>query len=952
MSLIKAYYISRASGEAGYSYDGNDFTPIAAVPPEMDGGNGCVGVDPNNGNKVFFATTGSGVSGPIIRVSDDNGNTLQIPGGDWYTFDIVINSGVGARIIVLDSNISYIYGTAGLYKSIDGGLNYNIVNTDFASLYSSSIGFVKMHMSDEQNGLLGISNPGITPAPYVKLFRTSDGGVSWTLITGFDSLISQDQICGVHLSADGTKMIVVGKEKIYRSTDSGSTWSVVLGFSSINTAIYGAAFDPINDQVMYALGGNNSVYKTSDSGASWTLQSSDSSLNDSYLFSFYSEQEGFTSRNIAGQDALLRTFDSGVTWTQVDTTSSPPLDLQSVFYNCGECPDNFTKVSNDQCDGTSLGPLLCPSGFEYNALSQNCECKGQCDCPPTEVILVVDNGTSVSINEIDQLKTFLNTLLDHPSIQDLAINQQKLKIGLTVFNINAYQIYPTSTNIGEPGNTTAPIRQSINGLTNTTGTGTNTAAGLAVAANKLAQSRMSPGYNPETIQKIILITDGFPNGAEDATSGSWTDTITINSETPRTYSVTHDVASPCDQRTLGNYSDCDRCNIYERTLQIADDLKSIDGVYITVAILAEVLSTNLNSVLTTTATNPGSAPSIEAYMTYRALIQGFLDQQTHIFPPSQDINSPYYVASGYEPPSPQVGGWLSLSGLTGVTEGVPFGRILYNTLSSTTNYTPYTTGSPFTQWSALPSSYSGLTGTNPFNPFGLWNCNTPGDPANPLAPLCSYKIDGVTPDVYVTEFVQAAALLAPALATDICNVSIDINCNEGCTPVQYGTNVRCECEKTLFITPCVYKIYDCTDPATPLYCTQEDLSAYLDPNISVRITVDGPEISGCYKVALSDVDYCEPLDYSIITVTSFYNSCEECQPKFVRLTSCTNETVYIQVASDYLYNNIGKSVELFEYPALCWRVDFEPTFPSITIPVTVKQIYDDCLCCQQYSCKN
>lgn len=945
MSLIKAYYVTRVSGSAGYSYDGNTFENIGTIPSAFSPNQACVGIDPTNGNKVVFA------GGDVIRTSIDNGQTLDTPGGTWSSQSIGINAGSGSRVLVLDANTIYIYGTNGLYKSIDGGNNFDIVNSDFASLVSFTIGFSKLYMSDALNGILGLSNTGVNPPP-VKLFKTSDGGVTWTSVTGFDSLNSSDQICGVHVSTNGNKLVVGGKSRIYLSTDLGVTWTTPLSFSSVNTNIYGAALDAVNDDVMYALGGNNTVYKTINGGLSWSEQSSSPGTN-SHLFSFYSETEGFTSRSINGVDTILRSFDSGVTWSAVDTADSVPLDLQSVFYNCGECPEGFTKNPElDQCDGNSLGPNLCPSGFQYDPIKGKCECKGQCDCPPTEVIFVVDNGSSVNLNEINKLKQFLNDTLDNPSIQDLAVTQQKLKIGLVVFNINAYPAAQLSTNIGEPLNTVAPIRQAITSIVNTTGTGTNTAAGLGVAANMLAASRANPNYNVQTIQKIILVTDGFPNGAEDAGTGAWIDTITVNSETPRTYTVTHDVTSPCDQRTLGYYSDCDRCAIYERTLEIADDLKSIDGVYITVAILAEVLTTNLNSILTTTSLNPGAAPSIEAYMTYRALIEGFLDQQTHIFPPSQDINSPYYVSSSYEPPSPENGGWLSLPGLTGVSEGIPFGRILYGIISSNLNYAAYTTGTLLTQWSALPSIYGNLSGTNTFNPFGLWNCNTPGDPANSLAPLCSYKSDGVTPDVYVTEFNNASIQLAPALATDICNVAIDVVCEEGCVIVQDGTNARCECPKTVFITPCIYNIYSCSDPTTPVYCTIEDLSAYVDPNIIVRISVDGPEVQGCYRVATTDVDYCEPLDYSIVNVIEFYSSCAECQPNFVRLTSCTNEEVYIQVESADLVNNIGKSVELFEYPALCWRVDLEPTYPLVTTPVTIKQIYDDCICCQQYSCKS
>jgi hypothetical protein len=935
MSLIKAYYITRASNYAGYSYNGDDFSNITSVPLDLSPNNGCVGVDPNNGNKVIFASGNQTITN--IVVSDDNGQTLDIPGGDWNTFNIVVDSGIGSRIIVLDSNISYIYGTEGLYKSIDGGNNYNIINADFASLYTTSISFVKMYMSDEQNGLLGLSNPGANS--FVKLLKTSDGGVSWTPVIGFDSLLSSYQICGVHLSTDGTKMIVVDKQKIYRSTNSGSTWSVVLGFNSVNTSIYGAALDSINDQVMYALGGGNSVYKTTDSGASWTLQSS-ATGGDSHLFSFYSEEEGFTSRNIAGQDVMLRTFDSGVTWNQVDTIDSTPLDLQSVFYNCGECPEGYTKIGNDQCDNTSLGPLLCPPGFDYDA--QTGTCVGAGNCPPSEIVFALDIGGSVTSSEQQKMQDFLYSVVDSANIT-AGLTAGTIKLGFCVFAGEATSGSPyrlsLTNNIVQINNwITTFITLGIQG-------GTNTASGLEAAVTDIL---FAPGNDPAAIKKLILVTDGTPESVrENSTPDSYI--MSNNAGLSFTYTINNNTTAPCGREFgAGNISDCTRCEIWDKTLEAGDFIKNQLNVRITVAILAETLAVDLNSILTP-AQNPSGAPSIESYLAYRALIDGRIDRQTHIFPPSQDSSSPYYVPTGYGPPNPIAGGHLGLIGFTNQTTGVTFGRLIWGRLSSNNNISDYS--STPTSWPAIPLVYDQIAIiinnlSNVFNPYYAYDC----DPST-FAPLCSLKADGSN-DVYVSDFDNAAIILAPEIAEGICSDIISVSCPEGCNLVVEGKNARCQCQKTLYITPCVYNIYDCANPTQPLYCTQEDLAAYVDPNISVRISVDGPDVPGCYKVALADVDYCDPLDYSIVTVTEFYNSCEECQPKFVRLTSCTNETVYIQVASDYLYNNIGKSVELFEYPALCWRVDLEPTFPAITIPVTVKQIYDDCICCQQYSCKN
>jgi hypothetical protein len=941
MSLIKAYYISRVSSDIGYTYDGIDFVSLPTIPPELGGKTGCVGIDPNNGNKVIFASGDSGFT--YIVTSDDHGNTTSVPGGDWTTFDIVCDGGVGSRIIVLDSLTSYIYGTAGIYKSIDGGLTYDIVNNALASLVLFSINFVKMHMSDEFNGILGLSN--VSSSTAVKLFRTSDGCVTWTPIIGFDSLNSSDQICGVHMSSDGNIMVVVGKSNIYRSTDAGANWTIAASFSTINNSLYGAALDAVNENVMYALGGNNTVYKSVDAGATWTSQSSDSTVPNSHLFSFYSETEGYTSRTIAGQNVILRTLDSGVTWTQVDTATSTPVDLQSVSYNCGECPEDYTKIGTDECDNTSLGPLLCPTGFLYDA--QTGTCIGAGDCPPSEIVFVLDIGASVTPSEQQKMQDFLYGVVDSANIT-AGLSAGTIKLGFCVFAGSA----PTGTGLYRLSLTNNIV--AINNWINTFATltvagGTNTASGLQAGVTDIL---FASGNNPAATKKIILVTDGTPESVRNPNTVSNTAdtyTITNNEGLSFSYTITNDTTEPCGRGFgAGDITDCTRCEIWEKTLQAGDFIKNQLNVHITVAILAETLATDLNNILAP-AQNPSGAPSIESYQAYRALITGRIDRQTHIFPPSQDPSSPYFVPTGYGPPNPIAGGHLGLTGFTDQTTGITFGRLTWGSLVSTNNIEYYS--STATNWPALPAIYDSIAivvdnPSNVFNPYYAYDC----DPSA-FAPLCSLKTDGSN-DVYVSDFDNAASTLAPEIAEGICSAIIPVSCPEGCDLVQEGNNARCQCQKKLYIVPCTYNVYDCTDLITPVYCTQDDLADYIGSDIIVKITVDGSEAQGCYQIGISNVDYCEPLDYSVITVIESYTSCAECQPNFVRLTSCNNEEIYLQVASDYLSNNIGKAVELLEYPGLCWRVDFEPTFPTVTATVNIKEIYDDCDCCKQYSCKS
>ncbi|MEY4331974.1 MAG: hypothetical protein RLZZ196_712 [Bacteroidota bacterium] len=961
MSIIKAYYVTRASSAAGYTDDGDTFNEIANFSSYFDTQVAAVGIDPNNGNKVIFAGQSSGTQ--TIKVSDDNGtNFLADPLGDWTTFNIDIDAANGSRFIVLDSNIFIINGTQGIYKSIDGGQTFNIVTSDFSSLVGFTIQRSKLWMIDEYNGILGLSSTVTTDAN--KLFLTSDGGITWTPITGYDSVSDNTQlISAVYMNSTASIMYVVGTLRIIRSTDGGNTWSTGVSFTGGVSPTYGAGFSVVNDTVQYVLGTsggqNNALFKPN--GIFWDLISTDNTVNQSFLLSFYNELEGYTSRYINGENQILRTFDGGATWNSVDTAPSSVVTLESVLYNCGECPDKFLKTSESQCEGTVSGPNLCPPGSVYDEATQSC--LGSENCTPTDIVFVLDVGGSVSVDELQQMKDFLLSFINQTNIST-GLSNGSIKLGFAKFGGSspAYPPIALSTSLALTNNV-ANITQFINTAVATVAGGTNTSSGLERGIDIL----FDPAFRtPNAIRKLVLVTDGWPASVANQSPG-FSETYVISNQglTSPTLSQSFTVSSqqtpPCN-RVPGsnNITDCDRCNIYNTTMEIADYIKNTLDVHITLAILTGETPTNLNTVLTP-AENPIQAPTVEGFLTYRALVEGYIDHMTYIFPPSQNPSSPYYVASGYQPPSPVVGGNLGLTGLTDQVTGIPYGRFLFNTdLSSyrigtvpsgeSTTGLPYFTSNGSLSWPALPLIYSDLVfGITLFDPFRIWNCNEPGDPANAYAPICSLNDDGSN-DAYVKLFTEAAEILAPAIAQSICLTSSPVTCPEGCTAVVSGTNVRCECPKVLSITPCVYNIYDCSNLQTPLYCTNSDLSLYIGSDIVVNIQVDGDPVSGCYVVGTSTIDYCHPLDLSEIIVTNQFTACSECAPSFVKLSSCSNPEVFIYVESVYLTQNVGKSVELFEYPGLCWLVESQSSFPSNISNVSVKKIFDDCDCCKQYMC--
>jgi photosystem II stability/assembly factor-like uncharacterized protein len=947
MSIIKSYYVARAGNKAGVSYDSTSFEDITSFNPVFASTTPSVGVDPGNGNRIVF--TGAAGGADILRMSVDSGVNLDTPGGTWSANYVNLNGGNGASISWLDSENIIISGNNGVIKSTDGGLTFNYVvpTEDFTTLYDDDITLARTYFSTTSLGLLALAKAdGLVST---KLYKTTDGGINWTEITTYTPTNIYASITDLWISEDGLKIIGVTKTGVFRSTNGGILFTYPLTFSVVNQAGYGSKITAVNNTVYYVSGGAGAIYKTINGGVSWTQQRIGLTSDTVFGLHFYNDTSGF----IAISDRLYSTTDSAVTIQEISNIGTTVVELTSIEYNCGECPPSYTKTAIDTCSGIERLPDQCGPGFAY--VEEINSCVGGDDCPPTEIVFVLDVGGSVTSppqgTEQVEMQAFLQAIVNAPNVQATLISGV-LKLGFCVFAGDA----PTTSGYTLDLTSDIPsINAYIANFINLDPSGgTNTSAGFERGTGILfgTNSSITAG------KKIILVTDGF---AASLPLNASTDTFVIsnNDGLSNTWTITNNTTPPCGrQNGASNPTDCTRCEIYTTAMEIADYIKNTLGVDLTLAILTGQTPVNLNDILTEVQ-NPGGSPTVEAYLTYRAYVTGYLDQMTHMFPLSQDPTSTWYIGDdAYKPPSPIAGGHLSQIGLTNQNTGISFGRLIYGPQASTTpgmadgstrmaNYS----SNASQVWPALPGIYG--TQTTPaisvtkstFDPYGLWDCNLPGDLPNPYAPMCGTKPNGDL-DLYVSSFADAATQLAPEIAASLCSTAIEVVCPVGCTLVKTIENATCDCPKTLIIPSCVYSIYSCDNLSNPIYCTTNDLSS--DVGNVVNISIDGSPIQGCFKIGFSDKDYCD--QYTNIGVTDTYISCEDCQPKAYKLTTCAeNSNISIYTIQEDMLDYVDKVVVLTDYPKLCWSVTEELLIGGETIQtVVVSQDYPDCPCCFEY----
>ena len=230
-------------------------------------------------------------SGNIMLLTEndgDNWNTLSYLDGEMYFYDISF----------IEDSIGYLFGGAYQgsgcgFKTTNAGLTWQ--KLDFYSEYIVQ----DCYFVNRDTGFIGISTD--------SLYRTFDGGGSWSLIHGVKT--------SYHLGDkmhffDGTKGLCIDDNAILKTLNSGNSWDTVAILNSgwLNDINF------FNNSLGIAVGYNVGMI-TKDAGNTWKQIES--------LPKYYFKTCYFISNNniiVAGNSGIMyKSEDGGETWSKITT---------------------------------------------------------------------------------------------------------------------------------------------------------------------------------------------------------------------------------------------------------------------------------------------------------------------------------------------------------------------------------------------------------------------------------------------------------------------------------------------------------------------------------------------------------------------------------------------------------------------------------------------------------
>ncbi|MFH6768148.1 YCF48-related protein [Gaetbulibacter aquiaggeris] len=310
-----------ATGEYGATYKTNDGgTTWGQIffQNGFVGGTSMYGIHFQDSN-IGYAT---GARGRIIKTTD-GGNTWVSHSENYNDFN---------DLKIFDNGTGFARSGINYYKTTDFGDNWSYISSVNHFTYCSGFYFV--------NENIGYSIGGGTNSPSGDVFKTTDGGNTWSQL----NIYVDEGLSSVFFIDENVGFISGGfnQKKVMKTINGGSTWTQVesISFGQIQF---------INNQIGYAhrVGySNGRMYKTTDGGNTWNISIEvDEEIN---AFHFVNENNGYF---VGDQGLIYKTNDGGTNWEELEIPYEWYTKVNFYSKNVGYIADEDGKLYKTENGG-------------------------------------------------------------------------------------------------------------------------------------------------------------------------------------------------------------------------------------------------------------------------------------------------------------------------------------------------------------------------------------------------------------------------------------------------------------------------------------------------------------------------------------------------------------------------------------------------------------------------
>jgi photosystem II stability/assembly factor-like uncharacterized protein len=315
-----------------------------------------------------------------VWFAHDGGNYVTVDGGaTWAMFrvDAERDSFVSNELHSSPAGWWLSYGDR-VYRSTDGGVSWT--RTLGGSPEESEAQLTSVWFFD--------SHRGVATGTGGWLMQTEDGGQHWLRQT----LTGQHDYTHSRLQFDSTALgWMSGSWGVGKSTDAGATWMVPVTDARMQSV---SDFHFADARNGWAVAQNTHVFRSSDGGDSWTWLSS---LPDVRAIRFLDEQVGFAA---GAGGRVYRTVDGGVTWTERPAGHGYSYPERIFFSDAATGwivgSDGSVLVSHDS--GSTWSDLPVPARVSFHDVRFTDPLHGWIVGDEGVVMSTTDGGTSWSVD--------------------------------------------------------------------------------------------------------------------------------------------------------------------------------------------------------------------------------------------------------------------------------------------------------------------------------------------------------------------------------------------------------------------------------------------------------------------------------------------------------------------------------------------------------------------------